>query len=281
MVVLAVLQQLMFNVSLLPLQHVWKGVLFYKFNNVSAVLTARFVGHRWSLVAVLTPTTQKVIVFLGISEMNFSSSCSCGPTMRMCYPCQVMELGMGRIQGQRQWCCCPCIMRGWITMHTSITLRSERQRVWEKWGGPFSRLCIRCTWVGFVYGSNVNLCHFDFVAALSFPCSKYECDMWWSHRSGTRLWLGTIWSEEWISVAWRVTLRCGSLECFIDMCTDVLSDSNMHMYSQVLSCSSRAPARRYNNHQQCYDCECLSWQLLAPICCLNLNFGNIWMAKFS
>ena len=44
-------------------------------------------------------------------------------------------------------------------------------------------------------------------------------------------------------------------ECFIDMCTDVLSDSKMHMCSQVFSYSSRAPARRYIDHQQCYDCE--------------------------
>ena len=33
---------------------------------------------------------------------SFLEQFSCGRTMRMCYPCQVMELGMGRFQGQRQ-----------------------------------------------------------------------------------------------------------------------------------------------------------------------------------
>ena len=161
----------------------------------------------WSTSSYITRLVQQtsspliLCFFLGISEMNFSSNCSSGPTMRMCYPCQVLELGIGKIQGQRQWCCCPCIMRGWITMHTSITLWSKKQRFWEKWGSPF---CLDFAYGARGSGSCTAAMLIFVILTLLQRChshvQKYECDMWWSHKSGTRLWLRTIWSEEWISV---------------------------------------------------------------------------------
>ena len=42
--------------------------------------------------------------------------------------------------------------------------------------------------------------------------------MWWSHKSGTRLWLRTIWSEEWVSVVLLIHLhlrRTNSDICFM------------------------------------------------------------------
>ena len=148
--------------------HIWRcricscrTIVFAMASFLLPLSTAQVAAHHnvESLVDVAVQNkdgTPDIVTFdsmllLRISEMKLSSSCSFGPTMRMCYPCQVMELGMGKIQGQRQWCCCPCIIRGWITMHTSIPLWSKKQSLWETWGSPlfldFAASCTAAMWI--------------------------------------------------------------------------------------------------------------------------------------